>query len=69
MDTTDKELLTVKDVGALLGLSRATIHRMRARGEFPEPIRVGVQSIRWPRANVQAFLESRKGETVTVSSA
>jgi predicted DNA-binding transcriptional regulator AlpA len=46
----------VDDVGAgqVLGVSRATIQRLRATGRLPEPIRLG-RLVRWRVAELRAF--------------
>jgi predicted DNA-binding transcriptional regulator AlpA len=46
----------VDDVGAgqVLGVSRATVHRLRATGRLPEPIRLG-RLVRWRVAELRAW--------------
>lgn len=48
-------LLTRRDLARELRLSLRELDRMRARGELPEPIRLG-RSPRWRRSDVLDFL-------------
>jgi excisionase family DNA binding protein len=54
------ELLTTKDVAALLRVSRRTVSRLRARGELPAPVRLGAGIFRWRRADVQKYITDLK---------
>lgn len=50
-------LLTLRTVLALTGLSRATIYRLMARGEFPHPVHpLGPHTSRWIAADVRDWL-------------
>jgi excisionase family DNA binding protein len=50
----DADLLTPVEVARLLKVTRRTLQRMVARGEFPTPHRLTLKTIRWPRAAVEA---------------
>lgn len=52
-------LLGYPEVEALLGVSKATIRRLVARGEFPAPIIVGQRYRRWLPAEVDRWLLDR----------
>ena len=43
----------------MTGLSRASIYRLMAAGEFPTPIRLGVRARGWRVADIEAWLKSR----------
>lgn len=43
----------------VVGLSETTIWRMRARGQFPQPVRLSTGTVGWLRADVAAWLASR----------
>jgi predicted DNA-binding transcriptional regulator AlpA len=43
----------------LLGISLAHIDRLRAKGDFPAPIRLGDQAIAWDVASIQSWLAAR----------
>ena len=40
-------LLSVKQVAAIAGLSRSTIYRKEAEGNFPQRVRIGPGMVRW----------------------
>lgn len=45
---------------ALLGLSLATIDRLRAAGDFPACVRLGAQAVGFLRGDVESWLAARK---------
>jgi excisionase family DNA binding protein len=55
----DEDLLTAKQVAAMLNVSLATFKRLRARGEGPPSIRVGERAIRYRRGDVATWLRRR----------
>ena len=59
MNTTLPKLLRRREVEAEIGLSRTTIYRLMAEGNFPRPIRVGPKAVRWPRAEIEVWLQGR----------
>lgn len=52
-------VLRKRAVCTLLGISLAHLDRLRLRGEFPAPIKLGEQAIGWTRKSVQEWLSSR----------
>ncbi|MEX2149079.1 MAG: AlpA family transcriptional regulator [Steroidobacteraceae bacterium] len=42
-----------------VGMSRSSIYRLEAAGEFPRRVRLGGRAVGWLRADVRAWLESR----------
>ena len=52
-------LLKRIQVEEITGLSRSSIYRLMARGEFPRPVRVGPAAVRWRESDITAWLESR----------
>jgi excisionase family DNA binding protein len=53
--------LTPTEAAKLVGISRASLYRWIARGVFPAPsIKVG-RTVRWSRATVQQWADSRVG--------
>ena len=54
-----ERLLTVSEIQELTGLSRTTIYRLRKVGRFPSALRVSDRAVRWPEAEVLAWLKSR----------
>lgn len=54
-----RQVIRKKAVCALTGLSPATIDRLRVKGNFPAPIKLGVQAVGWTLEAVHTWLESR----------
>ena len=48
-----------RELSVLVGLSQATIWRMRQRGEFPEPVKLSRGATGWPDAIVQKWISER----------
>ena len=51
--------LTMKEVCALTGYSRTHIYRREAAGTFPRRVKLGPNSIRFLKAQIWAWVESR----------
>ncbi|CAM3319651.1 helix-turn-helix transcriptional regulator [Polaromonas hydrogenivorans] len=43
----------------ILGISMATIDRLRAAGDFPKPIRLGEQAIGFTKHSIEEWLATR----------
>lgn len=48
----------------LLPVSRATLHRLEARGDFPAAIKLSRSKVGYRLSAVEAFLESRSAKAV-----
>lgn len=44
----------------LVGLSLATIDRLRRTGDFPAPVRLGVQAVGFRKADIDTWLATRE---------
>lgn len=53
--TVDPMLLSVVQVAAMLGVSRAHIWRLHTAGHLPAPLRLG-RAVRWRRSELEAWL-------------
>lgn len=53
-------LLTLKEICELVGLSRATIWRLRSAGDFPKGINLTQHSTRWSLADIEEWLNSKR---------
>jgi len=66
-------MLRRRDVQSCTGLSRSTIYRRVAEGDFPKPVHLGGRTVGWIAAEVQDWLAqqisaSRKGTFVQPDS-
>lgn len=52
------DLLVAADVARLLGCSERQLRHMRARGQGPRSVKLEGLGVRWPRAEVEAYLEA-----------
>ncbi len=50
------------EVEATTGLSRSTIYRLAAAGQFPKPIRLGPRAVGWRADEISRFIEQRTAE-------
>ena len=51
--------LRVDEVGKLTGLCRRSIYTYVAKGLFPAPFRIGIQSVAWRETEVHEWMNSR----------
>ena len=54
------QLLTIEDLAAYLGDSKRTIYKYIASGDCPPYIKISAKNIKFDRADVDAWLESKK---------
>ena len=52
-------VLRIAEVSRLVSLNKRTVERMRAAGQFPQPIRLGGNSIGWIESEVIDWIASR----------
>ena len=53
-------LLRRPEVERLTGLSRSSIYRLMATGDFPRPKRSGLQAVAWPASVIRHWIETRE---------
>lgn len=58
----DPGIYSRRDVLALTTLSKATLWRRIAAGDFPKPVRLSPGRVGWPRAAVHAWLRNRSSD-------
>lgn len=46
-------------VEKLTGLSRSTIYKLMAQGDFPRPVKLTEKAVAWPETAIRKWLESR----------
>lgn len=57
-NTSSLAFLSIRDIVALTGLSRSTIYRMRAKGDFPTGQLQWGKIYRWPQEDVLQWLHA-----------
>jgi prophage regulatory protein len=55
-------LLTGAEVQARLGISKTTLWEGCRAGRFPQPVRFGPRTVRWPESEIEAFIEAAKAD-------
>ena len=50
------QLLTVKDVAAMLKIHPRTVWRMSATGDIPAPLRLAAKTIRWRLKDIETHV-------------
>ena len=60
--TTEKRLLTEKELSTWLGLSLPTLQRMRSKGGGPKFIRLSLRRVAYRAADVEEYLITRTAE-------
>lgn len=53
---------TAREIGQLLNISRAGVHKLSKSGDFPQPVKIG-RSLRWSVETVKNWLEQQQGGT------
>jgi len=56
----DMQLLSIEDLAVYLGDSKRTIYKYIASGDCPPYIRINAKNIKFDRADVDAWLASKK---------
>ena len=55
------QLVSRADVAKLLGVDISTLDRWARKGEGPQPLKLGGQTVRYDLADVAVYLSERKG--------
>ncbi|WP_083841544.1 AlpA family transcriptional regulator [Pseudovibrio sp. FO-BEG1] len=48
-----------REVESILGLSRSTIYKLLANGDFPPPIKLIGRTVRWRKSEILAWADTR----------
>ena len=59
----EHQIIRLKDVIALTGLSRSTIYLRMVQGKFPKKISLGSRAVGWINSEVIEWIEQRIGES------
>ena len=57
-----ERILRLPAVKARTGLGRSTLYDAMARGDFPQPMKLGLRAVGWIEAEVDAWVEARKAQ-------
>lgn len=52
-------ILRLRDVLRFVGLSRSSLYRLVAAGDFPQPVPLGARTIGWVGAEIDDWLTKR----------
>lgn len=56
------ELVSIKEMCQLLGVSRTTLWAYEKSGKVPEPVRIGGR-VKWRRADIEEWIKGRCPES------
>lgn len=62
MPTMPTRLIDLHEVAHLVGLRKSAIYDWIGRGQFPRPVHLGPRCVRWPEAEVVAWIAARIAE-------
>lgn len=57
-------LIRSKEVQAITGLPKSSLHNMARAGTFPAPLKLGARAVAWREADVQAWVENLEAKEV-----
>ena len=55
-DKQPSDLIRIKEVMNMTGLSRSSIYTYKNKGEFPNPIQLSARSVAWVRVDVEQWI-------------
>ncbi len=55
-------LLSIKQVRAIAAVSRRTVYRWMEAGQFPRHTRIGANSVRWRKSDIDKWVADKFGE-------
>lgn len=53
------EFIRIRDVMAMTGLSRASVYRLAAAGDFPKPLKLSERASAWVRTEVFTWAQAK----------
>ena len=63
MSNIQKNILRIRQVQEVTGLSKSTIYLFIKQGKFKKPIQLGTRSVGWLQSDVDEFLTERIKES------
>ena len=58
-----ERILRRPEVEARCGIGRSTLYDWMARGEFPQPVKLGARLVGWKESTISAWLDAREPRT------
>ena len=62
VDLSRSKIIKRAQVQSATGLSRSTLYRLAASGQFPRPIQLGPRAVGWRSDEIAAWIEQRTAE-------
>ncbi len=53
------DLIRIKEVMSMTGLSKSSIYTYKSKGEFPNPIQLSSRSVAWIRVDVEQWISDK----------
>ena len=53
------DLIRIKEVMSMTGLSKSSIYTYKSKGEFPNPIQLSSRSVAWVRVDVEQWISDK----------
>lgn len=60
---TEDRLLKAEEVQAITAVSKATLYRLISSGQFPKPLQVGPQAVRWRLSDIDSWMSALSTST------
>jgi prophage regulatory protein len=57
-------LIRSREVQAITGLPKSSLHNMARIGRFPRPLKLGARAVAWREEDVQAWIENLEAKEV-----
>jgi len=55
-DKQPSDLIRIKEVMSMTGLSKSSIYTYKSKGEFPNPIQLSARSVAWVRVDIEQWI-------------
>jgi len=57
------DMIRIKEVMKMIGISKSTIYSFISNGTFPKPIKLGGRSVAWQRGNIEKWVLNKVNAT------
>ncbi len=59
VNTSGQRFVRLPEVMRMSGLSKPSVYRLMAEGEFPRPVKIGLRSVAWPKSDIDQWMAER----------